>query len=63
VGRQKNRDEVAFLAHLAGITVPEGRLDALVAGVRGTEAICDALARLPLGAAEPACRFEPPPSR
>jgi hypothetical protein len=59
----RNHNEVAFLARLAGITVPEQRLAALAAGLGGTQAISETLARLDLGAGEPASRFVPPASR
>ncbi len=58
----KIHNEVAFLARLAGITVPEQRLAALAAGFAGTQAICEALSNLDLGATEPASRFLPPPA-
>ncbi len=59
----KNHNEVAFLARLAGITVPEDRLPALAVGLSGTQAICDALARLDYGTIPPASRFEAPAGR
>lgn len=59
----KNHNEVAFLARLAGIMVPEGRLPALAMGLGGTQAIADALARVDYGAIEPASRFEAPAAR
>ncbi len=60
---QQIHNEVAFLARLAGLTVPEQRLAALAAGFAGTQAICEALSRLDLGATEPASRFQTPASR
>jgi hypothetical protein len=63
MAEQKNHNEVAFLARLAGIVIPEDRLPALAMGLSGTQAICDALARLDYGAILPACRFEAPASR
>ena len=63
MAEQKNHNEVAFLARLAGITVPEQRLPALAAGLGGTQAICETLARIDLGDGEPASRFLPPASR
>lgn len=60
---QQKHNEVAFLARLAGISVPDGRLPALVMGLGGTQAICDALARLDYGTIPPASRFEAPASR
>jgi hypothetical protein len=63
MAEQEIHNGVAFLARLAGLTVPEQRLAALAAGFAGTQAICDALSRLDLGAAEPASRFQAPASR
>ena len=60
---QKIHNEVVFLARLAGVTVPEQRLAALAAGLAGTQAICEALSRLDLGATEPAARFVPPAAK
>ena len=60
MAEQKIHNEVAFLARLAGLTIPEQRRAALAAGFAGTQAICDALSRLKLGAIEPAARFLPP---
>jgi hypothetical protein len=60
MAEQKNHDEIAFLARLAGISVPEQRLAALAAGFAATQAICEALSRLDLGVTEPAARFLPP---
>ena len=60
MAEQKIRNEVAFLARLAGLTVPEERLAALAAGLAGTQAICEALSRLDLGVTEPSVRFLPP---
>ncbi len=56
----KIHNEVAFLARLAGLPVPEQRLAALAAGLAGTQAICEALSRLDLVVTEPASRFLPP---
>jgi hypothetical protein len=53
-------NEVAFLARLAGLAVPEQRLAALKIGFAGIQAICEALACLDLGATEPASQFLPP---
>jgi hypothetical protein len=63
MAEQQIHNEVAFLARLAGLTVPEQRLAALAAGFGGTQAICDALSRLDLGTTEPASRFQAPASR
>jgi uncharacterized protein (DUF2384 family) len=63
MAEQQKPNEVAFLARLAGIAVPDNRLQALVIGLSGTQAICDALARLDYGALPPASRFEAPASR
>lgn len=63
MAEQKIHNEVAFLASLAGLTVPEHRIAALAAGFAGTQAICDALLRLDLVATEPASRFLPPAAR
>ena len=63
MAEQKIHNEVAFLARLAGLAVPEQRLAALTAGLGGTQAICEALSRLDLGAIEPASRFLPPPAQ
>ena len=63
MAEEQIHNEVAFLARLAGLTVPEQRLAALAAGFAGTQAICDALSRLDLGATEPASRFQAPASR
>jgi hypothetical protein len=57
---QKIHNEVAFLARLAGLTVPEQRLAALAIGFAGTQAICEALSHLDLGTTEPASQFLPP---
>ena len=59
----KNYNDAAFLARLAGITVPADRLPALAMGLSGTQAICEALARVDYGALPPACRFESPSAR
>ncbi len=63
MAEQKNHKDVAFLTKLAGITVPEGRLPALAAGLGGTQAISVTLARIDLGGTEIASRFVPPASR
>jgi hypothetical protein len=63
MAEQKIHSEVAFLARLARLTVPEQRLPALAAGFAGTQAICEALSRLDLGMTEPAERFLPPASQ
>jgi hypothetical protein len=63
MAEQKIQNEVAFLARLAGLTVPEQRLAALAAGFAGTQAICDALARIDLGAGDLASRFLLPAAR
>jgi hypothetical protein len=63
MAEQQIHNEVAILARLAGLTVPQHRLAALAAGFAGTQAICEALSRLDLGATEPASRFQAPASR
>ena len=63
MAEQKNHNDAAFLARLAGITVPESRLPALAMGLSGTQAICDTLARLDYGTVPPASRFEAPAER
>jgi hypothetical protein len=60
MAEQKIHNEVAFLARLAGLAVPELRLAALAMGLVGTQAICETLFRLDLAATEPASRFLPP---
>lgn len=60
---EQKHNEAAFLARLAGITVPEDRLQALAMGLSGTRAICEALARLDYGTLPPASRFEVPAAR
>jgi hypothetical protein len=63
MAEQRNHIEVAFLARLAGITVPPDRLPALSMGLSGLQAICEALARLDYGTLPPADRFEVPAAR
>ena len=63
MAEQKIHNEVAFLARLAGLTVPDQRMAALAAGLAGTQAICEVLSRLDLGATEPAARFLPPAAK
>jgi hypothetical protein len=63
MAEQKIHNEVAFLARLAGLAVPELRLAALAMGLAGTQAICETLSRLDLAATEPASRFLPPAAR
>ncbi len=62
MAESRNHNEVAFLARLAGITVPEDRLPALAMGLGGTQAIADSLARVDYGALAPADKFQAPRS-
>jgi len=63
MAQQENHNEVAFLARLAGIIVPEERLPALAIGLSGTQAMGDALALVDYGTIAPASRFEAPAAR
>ena len=60
---QQKHKEVAILARLAGIAVPDDRLQALSMGLPGMQAICDALGRVDYGTLPPASRFEVPGAR
>lgn len=53
-------EEARFLAALAGIGVPHEREAALAAGIVGTKRIAESLAKVDLGASEPAGRFRAP---
>jgi hypothetical protein len=59
----KTHNEVAVLARVSGISVPEERLEALAMGLNGLLAVADALARIDYDLIEPAPRFKVPPSR
>lgn len=54
---------VRQFAAAAGITVPEGRLPAMAAGLAMTLENMARLLALELGEAEPASRFRAPPGR
>jgi hypothetical protein len=62
MAKEKDRNEIASLVRLAGITVPDERLDALAAGLAGMQAQAHALARHDYGVTEPASRFRSPAS-
>ena len=63
MAEQQTHNQVAFLARLAGITVPHDRLEALATGLVAMQGLCDSLARFDYGARLPAGRFEAPGSR
>ena len=63
MAQEQLRNDVANLARLCGITVPEDRLAALAAGLAGTRISAAAVAKYELGAIEPACRFTAPDGR
>ena len=63
MAEQKIHNDIAILARLAGISVPEPRQAALAVGLAGTQAICDTLARIDYDRTEPASRFQAPPAR
>jgi hypothetical protein len=60
---ERNREEIAFIARWAGISVPRDRLPGLDAGLTGTRTQAEAIGRYELGVTEPASRFTPPASR
>ena len=60
---EQNRNEPAFIAAHAGITVPAERLPLLAAAIVVAGQTGVALSRYDYGATEMASRFQPPASR
>ena len=63
MAEEQSHKDIRVLIRLAAISVPEERVAALAAGLRGMRTVAAALAKYEYGALEPACRWMAPGSR